>query len=120
MRYAMPTRNGSWLLAGLLLFVLAPACAGSDTVTLEDLVEYPASYDGRTVVVEGEVATLEDPRHYWIEDDDFNRVGVEPEDDVADHVGERVRVQGTFSYHPDEGRSIRIDEISLVADADQL
>lgn len=103
------------LLAGLILFGLA-ACGNAGPLTLDELTEQQAAYDGSEVVVEGRVAMIEDPYHYWIEDDDFNRVGLEPPEAVSDHVGEQVTVQGTFSYSPDAGRSIRVSEITLRAD----
>ncbi len=109
-----------WLWVALLVLVFAPACADSDAVSLAELSDRQASYDGRTVVVEGRVAMIEDPRHFWVEDDDFNRVGIEPGERVADHVGEQVRVRGMFSYSPDEGRSIRVEEVTLVADEEAL
>lgn len=94
------------------------ACGNSGPVTLEELTEQQAAYDGTEVVVEGRVAMIEDPYHFWIEDDDFHRVGLEPAKAVADHVGEQVTVQGTFTYSPDAGRSIRITEVTLKADID--
>ena len=107
------------LLPLALLFLMLPACgdAGPE-ISLERLTQEQAARDGETVVVEGVVASHDDPRHFWIEDDDFNRVGLEPEGRVADHVGERVRVRGAFSYSPDTGRSIRIEELTRVAEID--
>lgn len=105
------------LCAGMILLGLA-ACGDAGPVTLAQLTDQQAAFDGSEVVVEGRVAMIDDPRHYWIEDDDFNRVGLQPPDAVSDLVGEQVTVQGTFTYSPEAGRSIRVNEITLRADID--
>ncbi len=88
-------------------------CGASDAeVSLANLADYQQGYDGRDVVTEGVVRTFDDPRHYWIEDDDLNRVAIEPDRSVADHVGERVRVQGRFSASPEAGRLIEAQAVS--------
>ena len=99
------------LLAPLLFLTLA-ACGSDAEVSLQVLADYQDGYDGRTVVTEGTVRTFDDPRHYWIEDDDLNRVAISPDDAVADKVGEQVRVRGLFSASPDAGRSIAVEEVS--------
>lgn len=101
----------------LLLCAVIAACGqSSPRVSLEKLSDEQKFRDGDTVVVEGRVAMAEEPLHYWIEDGDFHRVGLRPDDAVADQVGEDVRVRGTFSYSPETGRWIQVERITLVAD----
>lgn len=105
------------LLCVLLLLVGVAACGqSSPRISLEKLSDEQKFRDGETVVVEGQVAMAEEPLHYWIEDGDFHRVGLRPEDAVTDQVGEEVKVRGTFSYSPERGRWIRVEEISRTAD----
>ena len=105
-------RQMQW--AAVLLFsAFLVACGGSDSeVSLANLADYQQGYDGRDVVTEGVVRTFDDPRHYWIEDEDLNRVAIEPDSSVADRVGERVRVQGRFTASPDAGRLIQAEAVS--------
>lgn len=105
-------RHRQW--AVLLLSILfLSGCGGSDAeVSLANLADYQQGYDGRDVVTEGVVRTFDDPRHYWIEDDDLNRVAIEPESSVEDRVGERVRVQGRFTASGDAGRLIEAEAVS--------
>lgn len=105
-------RQMQW--AVLLLFsAFLAACGGSDSqLSLATLADYQQGYDGRDVVTEGVVRTFDDPRHYWIEDEDLNRVAIEPDSSVADRVGERVRVQGRFTASADAGRLIQAEAVS--------
>lgn len=97
----------------LLIVTLLAGCGGSDSqVSLATLADYQEGYDGRDVVTEGIVRTFDDPRHYWIEDEDLNRVAIEPESSVADRVGERVRVQGRFTASREAGRLIEAEAVS--------
>jgi hypothetical protein len=111
-------RKHAALSVGALLIVLSGGCSAVDLgpvpVTLSELVAEQDRYDGRHVIAEGLVRTFDDPRHYWIEDDDVNRVEIVPEDAVADHVGAVVRVTGRFTFRDDEGRRITIDELEVV------
>jgi predicted small lipoprotein YifL len=106
------------VLAVLLVAVSVAGCGlvtgGPHEVTPAELVEEQDRYDGEMVVVEGTVRTYDDPRHYWIEDDHPNRVELEPHEAAAPHVGERVRVQGEFSFQDDVGRIITVDELEVL------
>jgi len=101
----------------LLLLIFTAGCGDSDAeVSLKVLADYQQGYDGRTVVTEGKVRTFDDPRHYWIEDDDLNRVAITPDDAVAEHVGQSVRVTGVFSASREAGRSIEATRVSPIAE----
>ena len=99
--------------------LLLGACGLTGTapreVTLAVLVGDQAGYDGRMVTTEGVVRTHDDPRHYWIEDDDLNRVELIPDDEVVPLLGERVRVTGRFRFRDDEGRRIEIEQIERLS-----
>ncbi|WP_018935737.1 hypothetical protein [Thioalkalivibrio sp. ALJ24] len=108
---------GRGLAAVLAGMVLLAGCGGETTsqVTLDQLAGAAADFDGEMVEVTGRVETFEDPRHYWIEDDPQNRVAISPEQTVADRVGEEVRLVGRFSYSPEDGRSLEVDEEATAA-----
>jgi len=109
-------RRWRWLY-GLLGAVWLVGCTPNDTaiaVSLANLAHTPATYEGRLVATEGVVHGLEDPRHYWIEDEDLNRVALLPEDQAADHVGEMVRVVGRFHREERGGRQLLISEIVAI------
>ncbi len=107
--------NGMWL--GLAVAGLLTACGGErvSPVTLEQLAASAPAFDGELVETEGVVNRFDDPEHYWLEDEDINRVAVTPGASVRDHVGERLRVVGRFSYHQEEGRQIEIDPAATAA-----
>lgn len=105
------------MIRALLWITLLLSVGCSDVVlerSLGQLVEYQSGYNGREVITEGVVRHFEDPLHYWIEDAELNRVALEPAEHVADLVGYRVRVQGTFVVSRDGGRMIRTQKVSPV------
>lgn len=100
--------------AGLLLAANLAACDGDKTpleLSLAELAARPTAYDGRVVRTRGTVRGFDDPRHYWLEDENLNRVGLMPEERVAPHLGRQITVLGQFSYTRDRGRRIRIGTI---------
>lgn len=106
------------ILAGSLWLA---ACGVTDTapsdVALADLVLEQDRYDGQMVRTHGVVRTFDEPRHYWIEDDDVNRVEVVPQDAIRPYLGDEVEVVGRFTFRDDEGRRItakEIDDITAV------
>ncbi|WP_018948502.1 hypothetical protein [Thioalkalivibrio sp. ALMg11] len=107
--------NAVWL--GLAMTALLVACGGErvSPVTLEQLAASAPAFDGEMVETEGVVNRFDDPEHYWLEDDDINRVSVTPGSAVRDHLGENLRVVGRFTYHPEEGRQIEIDAAATAA-----
>ncbi len=101
----------------LAVVVLLGAC-GDDRVapvTLAQLVAAAPSFDGERVETEGVLNRFADPEHYWLEDEDRNRVAVLPGELVEHHRGEKLRVVGRFSYHPDAGRRIELDAVATAA-----
>lgn len=103
-------------LLALCLLVLA-GCGGEPTPTqleLVDLARFAEQYEGQRVSTTGHVRSHPDPEHYWLEDDDLNRVAVHPDSAVKSLVGERVRVVGRFRYARDTGRAIEADEVELL------
>jgi hypothetical protein len=104
----------------VLVIVLATACASGpaepEAVTLADLVAEQDHYDGRVVLTEGTVRTYDSPRHYWIEDVELHRVELVPDEEVADLVGQDVRVIGRFTFADDRGRVIEVQELEVLTD----
>ncbi|AMD00521.1 MULTISPECIES: hypothetical protein [Halomonas] len=100
-------------IAGACLLLLA-ACGGDEgnaEVTLSVLAANPAAHDGATVATEGVVRRFEDPLHYWVEDQDLNRVEIFPHEEIAPHLDERVRVVGHFEYSATEGRRLTLEHV---------
>lgn len=87
--------------------------SNSGSVALETLVELQREYNGERVATRGVLRTYETPRHYWIEDENLNRVALEPEDKLPPLVGRKLRVVGKFSYSPTKGRIITIEQMEL-------
>lgn len=100
------------LLGVLLLAVVGlSACAAQDRpepVSLAELVDEQDRLDGSMVLVDGTVRTYDDPPHSWIEDTEQHRVELFPHEQVTDLAGERVRVEGRFTFDPDRGRGIDV------------
>lgn len=100
---------------GLCLLVLA-GCGESTPTRLElvDLARFAEEYNGERVSTTGHVRSHPDPEHYWLEDDDLNRVAVHPDSAVKSLVGEHVRVIGRFRFSRDKGRAIEADEVEAL------
>lgn len=84
----------------------------ASAVTLAQLVRFAERYDGQRVTVSGTVQSHPDPEHYWIEDDDLNRVAIQPARVVEGRVGESIRVRGAFRYSRDTGRIIQSEQVT--------
>ena len=105
----------SRVLSALVALALLGAC--SETITdipLATLVAQQAGYNGQALATTGIVRTFDVPRHYWIEDDDLNRVAIEPDEAVSDYVGERVRVTGHFRADRETGRVLEATEVTVL------
>ncbi|MBE0488863.1 MAG: glucose-inhibited division protein B [Halomonas sp.] len=105
----------------LLMALLLAGCGGeprSSEVTLAVLAANAEAHDGSRVVTEGVVRHFEEPLHYWIEDEDLNRVELFPHDAIAPHLGERVRVEGQFAFSREEGRRLTLERVEVLAMAD--
>lgn len=99
-----------------LAFVLSLTACGGDgvaDVSLAELAARAPAYDGRTVRTRGIVRGFHDPRHYWLEDEHVNRVGLFPLERIAPHLDRRVTVTGRFSYSRERGRRIVIEHIDV-------
>ena len=69
----------------LAMVTLISGCRGQLTVTvpLPMLVNNPAAFDDRHIVTQGVVRHFNDPLHYWIEDEQLNRVEIFPHQEIA-------------------------------------
>ncbi len=105
----------SAVLSAVLMLSLLGACSDTTTdVPLAALVEQQAEYNGQTLSTTGTVRTFDVPRHYWIEDDDLNRVAIEPDEAVSDYVGERIRVTGDYRADRKTGRVLEAAEVTVL------
>lgn len=105
----------SVVLSVVVILSLLGACSDTTTdVPLATLVEQQAEYDGQTLSTTGIVRTFDEPRHYWIEDDDLNRVAIEPDEAVSDYVGERIRVTGDFRADRETGRILEATQVTVL------
>ena len=107
------------ILGVLVLAVVGlSACTAQDRpepVSLAELVDEQDRLDGAVVLVEGIVRTYDDPPHSWIEDTEQQRVELFPHEQVVDLAGERVRVEGRFTFDPDRGRGIDVEALEVLA-----
>lgn len=112
------TLNRRWVASvALLMAALLGACSETiREIPLATLVEQQADYDGQTLTTTGTVRTFDEPRHYWVEDDNFNRVAIEPDEAVSELVGERVRVTGEFSADRVRGRILVASEVAVIVE----
>ncbi|MGQ7289732.1 hypothetical protein ACUN7Z_19505 [Vreelandella venusta] len=100
----------------LAMVTLISGCRGQLTVTvpLPMLVNNPAAFDNRQIVTQGVVRHFNDPIHYWIEDEELNRVEILPHQEIAPYLDEGVEVEGQFHFSPHEGRWLiltRVDQL---------
>ena len=112
------TRQRRAIVAGLMLAGLMACSDATDElreVTLPVLVNQAEQLDGTRVRTEGVVRHFEDPLHYWIEDEDLNRVEIFPHEQIAPHLGETVRVVGNFEYSATEGRRLTLESVEPAA-----
>lgn len=111
----MNARRPVWGRAALLAALIG--LAGCDyaeapqAAPLRMLVAQPGDYQDELVTTAGTVRHFQEPLHYWIEDDDLNRVALEPMENVEPYLGKRVRVTGVFHYQENAGRRIQLESI---------
>ena len=77
-------------------------------VSLAMLTENATNFDNNQVITRGIVRRFEAPLHYWIEDEDLNRVEIFPQERVALYLGEAVLVEGHFRFSATEGRRLAL------------
>jgi len=84
-------------------------------VPLPVLASNPEAHDDSDVATRGVVRHFEDPLHYWIEDEDLNRVEIFPHEQIAPHLGETVRVEGHFRFSTREGRRLTLANVERLS-----
>jgi len=103
-----------------VLAVMLASCGDRELdpveLRLADLVRFAEGYKGKLVATSGVVRSHPDPEHYWIEDEELNRIELRPKTAAAPLAGKSVRVVGRFRYPPQQGRSIEIDRVEVVTD----
>jgi len=99
------------LLTGLIALAGCDYSEAPQAAPLRMLADRPADYQGELVTTAGTVRHFQDPLHYWIEDDDLNRVALKPAENAEPHLGRRVRVTGVFHYREKAGREIELESI---------
>lgn len=105
---------------GLFALVLLTftSCGGDGPrpteLRLAELVRFADRYDGEVVVTTGIVRMFNQPEHYWIQDEELNRVRIRPQSAVSEFRGEWIRVVGRFEYDPSTGRVIEARDVTLV------
>ncbi len=108
--------------AGCIMLMLALVGCGGDPGTSEVPLAVLAGnaevHDGSRVITEGVVNAFEEPLHYWIEDEDLNRVELFPHEMIAPHLGQRVRVEGQFAFSREEGRRLTIEAVDVLVEDD--
>ena len=80
-------------------------------VSLALLSENATRFDNRQVITRGIVRHFDAPLHYWIEDEELNRVEILPHEKVAFYLGETVVVEGHFRFSSTEGRRLTLTKI---------
>lgn len=114
-----PRRNAVGLATTLLAGLLLMGCGGEAPVTevpLPVLADNPAAHDDSRVATQGVVRRFEAPLHYWIEDEDLNRVEIFPHERIAPFLGEAVRVEGRFRFSTSEGRRLTLESVERLED----
>lgn len=111
--------RGNTVSSAIVIAVLLLAgCGGEEPVVgleLELLIEQQDNFLGRLVRISGVVRMHESPRHFWLEDDALNRVGLVPADEAQAWLGEEVEVVGRFGFAADTGRTVQVRNISARA-----
>ncbi|MGY4876862.1 hypothetical protein ACLUEY_03135 [Vreelandella aquamarina] len=103
----------------LVVAMLLTGCNSGDAspreVTLAVLGANGSVHDGNLVATQGRVRSFNDPLHYWIEDEDLNRVEIVPHALIAPYVGKSVRVVGNFTYSREDGRMLILDDAESIS-----
>lgn len=112
---AAPRSIVSAVLTAISALALLGACSETTSdIPLAILVAQQGEYSGQTLTTSGIVRTFAEPRHYWIEDGNLNRVAIEPNEAVSGLVGERVRVTGLYQANYETGRVLRAAEVTVL------
>ena len=102
--------------AALMVLALVSGCRGQQSVEvpLTILANNPAAFDDKQIVTQGVVRYFNDPLHYWIEDEDLNRVEIFPHQQIAPFLGDAVEVEGHFRFSSSEGRRLTLVRVEPV------
>jgi hypothetical protein len=117
--FTRPTRRAFAFAFAFFCALALGACERGqriEDITLAELAARQHTYDGRTVRTRGTVRGFDDPRHYWLEDENINRVGLIPVELIAPHLGRKVTVVGRYAFTPDRGRMITIQTVESFDD----
>ena len=96
------------IVAGLLWGCGDPA---PTRTSLSALTASQLDFNGRHVRVSGTLRTFDSPRHYWIENENLDRVALIALEDLAPLVGQTIDVSGIFVYDRNAGRRIEVKQI---------
>jgi len=114
-----------WAIQVVIMILLASLAWAGEKVSVEALLQNPERYDGKTVIVEGEITSYQEKvsrrgnpyTTFRLEDNGFS-VAVFARDHLGLKDGLRVRVSGVFQKVKQVGRYTFYNEIS--ADKVQL
>lgn len=104
----------SWRIVYALIVANAMFGCGDPAPTqtnLSALATSQVAFNGRHVIVSGTLRTFDAPRHYWIENEDLDRVALEGADNLEPLVGQTVEVSGIFVYDRNAGRRIEVIQL---------
>ncbi len=109
-----------WRLSGCGWLVMALWLSGCSEkppseVSAAFLLLHSETYQGRQVILEGWVRGMQDPEHYWLEDDQQRRIALHPAQTAQPFLDQPVRVTGRFNADLQRGRrlsEIQIDPVS--------
>ena len=110
-RYTAEMRIKLSMTFAITLLIAGSGTAAPVKTTLSALSEVQKNFDGRQVIVSGTLRTFDTPRHYWIENDELDRVALEGTINLAPLVSQTVTVRGMFRYDGEAGRRIEVDEL---------
>ncbi|RUO34254.1 hypothetical protein [Aliidiomarina sanyensis] len=99
-----------WILLILVTFTLAACVPQPRELALHVVAAEAQTLDGQLVKTSGVVRMYDDPLHYWVEDGQLNRVGLEGQN-FARYVDQDVVVMGVFRMNADRGRYIEVSQI---------
>lgn len=100
----------TFLLFAVMFLIVGCGAPTPVKTTLSSLSAVQKDFDGRQVIVSGTLRTFAVPRHYWIENDDLDRVALIGTANLVPLVGQTITVRGMFRYDAEAGRRIELDE----------
>jgi hypothetical protein len=100
-------------LFALVVTALLLGCGHPEPIptSLAALTAAQLDFNGRNVRVSGTLRSFDSPRHYWIENENLDRVALIGLDDLAPLEGQMVEVSGIFIYNRNAGRRIEVKQI---------